>query len=82
MFPSTTVCSFANKNVIFSHNSYSEYLEDNGKTYLRVVALHEMGNLQFYHENRQLVFGGTYSLFHINTAKVETLQEFYHIPQI
>lgn len=60
----------------------SEYLEDNGKTYLRVVALHEMGNLQFYNENRRLVFGGTCSLFHINTAKVETLQELYHIPQI
>lgn len=54
-----------------------EYLEDNGKNYLRVVALHEMGNLQFYNENRRLVFGGIRSLLLINTAKVEKLQELY-----
>lgn len=60
----------------------SEYLEDNGKNYLRAVALHEMGNLQFYNENRRLVFGGICSLLHINTAKVEKLQELYLIPQI
>lgn len=33
----------------------SEYLEDNGGNYLRVVALHEMGNLQFYNENTRSV---------------------------
>lgn len=36
----------------------SEYLGDSGQNVLRVVALHEMGNLQFYNDNRRSVFGG------------------------
>lgn len=36
----------------------SEYLDDHGKNYLKVVALHEMGNLQFYTENTRSVSVG------------------------
>lgn len=42
------------KGLSFPSNFSSEYLQANGHDSLRVLALHEMGNLQFYNENTRL----------------------------
>ncbi|CAG00520.1 unnamed protein product [Tetraodon nigroviridis] len=38
-------------SVTDAYSASIKYLEDNGENYLRVVALHEMGNLQYYNGN-------------------------------
>jgi len=41
-------------DLTFSFNFSLEYLQANGHDTLRVLALHEMGNLQFYTGNTRL----------------------------
>lgn len=54
LYVSTILCVGGHKGHTFPSCFSSEYLLANGSDSLRILALHEMGNLNFYNGNTRL----------------------------